>query len=85
MSRSYHDSSGGVGGRSHRERLSESQRQELRHMRKRQKTEHRKRKIIKLDDEGVSKGNHQLQGSQKKNSLKTDKYDYNPYIVRMTL
>ena len=39
--------------RSNHERLTETQRQELRQMRKRQKMEHRKRKIIKLDDEGV--------------------------------
>lgn len=39
-----------------RERLTEDQRQELRQMRKRQRAEHRKRKIIKLDDGGVSTG-----------------------------
>lgn len=55
MSRDFHER-GGVRGGSNRERLTETQRQELRQMRKRQRTEHRKRKIIKLDDEGVSAG-----------------------------
>ena len=35
------------------ERLTEDQRRELRQMRKRQRVEHKKRKILKLDDEGV--------------------------------
>ena len=43
------------GGRSKRmDRLSEVQKRELRQMRKRQRVEHRKRKVLKLDDEGVS-------------------------------
>ena len=42
------------GGRQRRERLTEDQRKELRQMRKRQRAEHRKRKILKLDEEGVS-------------------------------
>ena len=41
----------GRGGRG--ERLTEDQRKELRQMRKRQRMEHRKRKILRLDDEGV--------------------------------
>ncbi|KAL5482136.1 hypothetical protein EMCRGX_G022425 [Ephydatia muelleri] len=41
------------GGRSKRmDRLSEVQKRELRQMRKRQRVEHRKRKVLKLDDEG---------------------------------
>ena len=42
------------GGRQRRERLTEDQRKELRQMRKRQRAEHRKRKILRLDEEGVS-------------------------------
>lgn len=36
--------------------MSEDQKRELRQMRKRQKVEHRKRKIIKIDEDGVSVG-----------------------------
>lgn len=36
------------------ERLTEDQKRELRQMRKRQRADHRKTKLIKLDDEGVS-------------------------------
>ncbi len=54
LSRGYREGGSGSGsGRSHRERLTETQRHELRQMRKRQKTEHRRKKIIKLDEEGV--------------------------------
>ncbi len=42
------------GGRQRRERLTEDQRKELRQMRKRHRAEHRKRKVLRLDDEGVS-------------------------------
>lgn len=35
------------------ERLTEDQRRDLRQMRKRQRVEHRKRKILRLDEEGV--------------------------------
>ena len=49
------DFSGGGGARgTSRERLTEDQKQELRQMRKRQRVEHRKRKLIKLDEDGVS-------------------------------
>ena len=44
---------GGARGTSH-ERLTEDQKKELRQMRKRQRVEHRKKKLIKLDEEGVS-------------------------------
>ena len=44
---------GGARGAS-RERLTDEQKQELRQMRKRKRVEHRKKKIIKLDEEGVS-------------------------------
>ena len=37
-----------------RDRLTEDQKRDLRQMRKRQRAEHRKKKIIKLDEEGVS-------------------------------
>ena len=49
----YRDS--GRAGRVGRgERLTEGEKKELRQMRKRQRAEHRKKKILKLDDEGVS-------------------------------
>ena len=49
----YRDS--GRAGRAGRgERLTEGEKKELRQMRKRQRAEHRKKKILKLDDEGVS-------------------------------
>ena len=46
---------GGASGTS-RDRLTEDQKKELRQMRKRQRAEHRKKKIIKMDEEGVSVG-----------------------------
>lgn len=48
-------SRGAFGGQrtSSRERLTEEQKRELRQMRKRQRVEHRKRKLIKLDEDGV--------------------------------
>ena len=36
------------------ERLTDGEKKELRQMRKRQRAEHRRKKILKLDDEGVS-------------------------------
>ena len=45
-------------GRGGGERLTEDQRKELRSMRKRQKAEHRKKKILKMDEEGVSAITH---------------------------
>ena len=49
-------SRGAFGGQrtSSRERLTEEQKKELRQMRKRQRVEHRKKKLIKLDEDGVS-------------------------------
>ena len=53
----YRDS--GRAGRAGRgERLTEGEKKELRQMRKRQRAEHRKKKILKLDDEGVSSKTH---------------------------
>ena len=52
MPHDFHERGGMRGGSSH-DRLTDTQKYDLRQMRKRQKTEHRKKKIIKLDDEGV--------------------------------
>ena len=45
---------GRVGRVGRGERLTEEEKRELRQMRKRQRAEHRKRKILRLDEEGVS-------------------------------
>ena len=49
----YRDS-GRTGRVGRGEQLTEEEKKELRQMRKRQRAEHRKKKILKLDDEGVS-------------------------------